>query len=280
MGFPVPVRRHYYTESVFYFWYKHQACNWFHDSGLIHTWCYTQNISMGYCKKDVTPSLTHWIYVFLALPHRYRAAYYWYATYSQAAKSNNPQETFPNSTDTLTILYDWKSQYTFSWLLPHLVLNAEYSVTTQSIPWLFMMTSSNGNIFRVTGPLWGESTGHRWIPLTKASDAEMISCISPEQTVMQTIETPVIWNAIALIITSLQCDAQAPVVASSSATGDLPINVAFKFYMLQISVRRNSLAPGRWIVFKGFNLRCFHIIAPHYWPFARGIHPRAVGIFW
>ena len=23
------------------------------------------------------------------------------------------------------------------------------------------------NIFRVTGPLWGESTGHRWIPLTK-----------------------------------------------------------------------------------------------------------------
>ena len=26
-----------------------------------------------------------------------------------------------------------------------------------------MMTSSNGNIFRVTGPLWGESTGPRWI---------------------------------------------------------------------------------------------------------------------
>ena len=34
-----------------------------------------------------------------------------------------------------------------------------------------MMTSSNGNIFRVTGPLCGEFTGHRWIPLTKASDA-------------------------------------------------------------------------------------------------------------
>ena len=27
--------------------------------------------------------------------------------------------------------------------------------------------------FRVTGPLWGESTGHRWIPLTKTSDAEL-----------------------------------------------------------------------------------------------------------
>ena len=32
------------------------------------------------------------------------------------------------------------------------------------------MTSLSGNIFRVTGPLCGEFTGHRWIPLTKASD--------------------------------------------------------------------------------------------------------------
>ena len=30
----------------------------------------------------------------------------------------------------------------------------------------YIVTSSNGNGFRVTGPLWGESTGHRWIPLT------------------------------------------------------------------------------------------------------------------
>ena len=35
------------------------------------------------------------------------------------------------------------------------------------------MTSSNENIFRVTGPLCGEFTSHRWIPLTKASDAEL-----------------------------------------------------------------------------------------------------------
>ena len=38
--------------------------------------------------------------------------------------------------------------------------------------WSNMMTSSNGNIFRSTGPLCEEFTGHRWIPLTKASDAE------------------------------------------------------------------------------------------------------------
>ena len=36
-----------------------------------------------------------------------------------------------------------------------------------------MMTSSNGNIFRVTGPLCGEFTGHWWIPRTKASDTEL-----------------------------------------------------------------------------------------------------------
>ena len=62
-----------------------------------------------------------------------------------------------------------------------------------------MMTLSNGNLFRVTGPLWGESTGHRWIPLAKASDAELWCLLwsVPEQTVEQTLETLVIWDAIA-----------------------------------------------------------------------------------
>ena len=33
--------------------------------------------------------------------------------------------------------------------------------------WVFIMTSSNGNIFCVTSLLCGEFTGHRWTPLTK-----------------------------------------------------------------------------------------------------------------
>ena len=60
------------------------------------------------------------------------------------------------------------------------------------ILWLFnvththmrlMMTSSKGNIFRVAGPLCvcvaggGGFTGHRWISLTKASDAELWCCL-------------------------------------------------------------------------------------------------------
>ena len=46
-----------------------------------------------------------------------------------------------------------------------------YTVTVSAT--MYMMTSSNGNIFRVTGPLRGEFTGRRWIPRTKASNAEL-----------------------------------------------------------------------------------------------------------
>ena len=37
----------------------------------------------------------------------------------------------------------------------------------------YMMTSSIGYIFRVTGHLCGDFTGPRWIPRTKGSDAEL-----------------------------------------------------------------------------------------------------------
>ena len=48
---------------------------------------------------------------------------------------------------------------------------------------------------------------HRWIPRTKASDVELWCFLwhASEQTVDQTIETPVIWDAIAPIMTSLWC---------------------------------------------------------------------------
>ena len=37
----------------------------------------------------------------------------------------------------------------------------------------YMMTSTNGNIFRITGPSYGEFTGDWWIPPTKPSDADL-----------------------------------------------------------------------------------------------------------
>ena len=67
------------------------------------------------------------------------------------------------------------------------------------------MTSSNKNTSTLLALHEGNSPGNRWIPLTKASDAKFWGFLSSEskQTVEQTIETPVIWDAIALIMTSL-----------------------------------------------------------------------------
>ena len=70
---------------------------------------------------------------------------------------------------------------------------------------LSLMTSSNWNIIYLTEPLWKESTCHRWIRLTKANDAELWSFLwsASERMVEQTVETPVIWDAIVLIMASL-----------------------------------------------------------------------------
>ena len=70
---------------------------------------------------------------------------------------------------------------------------------------IFMMTSSNENIFRVTGPLCGEFTGHRWIPLTKASDVELWFVLRSAPWINGRVNNVrlVIWDAIALIMTSL-----------------------------------------------------------------------------
>ena len=47
-----------------------------------------------------------------------------------------------------------------------------------------MLTSSNGNIFRVTGSSWGESTGHRWIPhkrpVTQSFDVRLNTQLSKQ----------------------------------------------------------------------------------------------------
>ena len=87
-----------------------------------------------------------------------------------------------------------------SWL----VYDIDWHVVIIFCLW-YMMTSSNGKIFRVTGLLCGEFTGLRWIPRTKASDAELwcFHWSAPEPTVEQTMETLVIWDANTRIVTSL-----------------------------------------------------------------------------
>ena len=45
--------------------------------------------------------------------------------------------------------------------------NFESAIFRRMLRIKMIMTSSNGDIFRVTGPLCGEFTDHRWIPLTR-----------------------------------------------------------------------------------------------------------------
>ena len=71
-----------------------------------------------------------------------------------------------------------------------------------------MMTSSHGNIFRVTDPFWGSlqrPVARSFdilfdLPLDKQANYKRIVLGFKVQ---RTIETPVIWDAIALIMTSL-----------------------------------------------------------------------------
>ena len=67
-----------------------------------------------------------------------------------------------------------------------------------------MMTSSNGNIFRVTGHLCGEFTGHRWIPRTNGQwrGALMFSLICAW--INCWVNNRNIWDVIAPIMTSQQ----------------------------------------------------------------------------
>ena len=53
------------------------------------------------------------------------------------------------------------------------ISNHNYTKVIWKMLLFYMMTSTNGNVFRVTGPLCGGFTGHRWIPLTKCSNTEL-----------------------------------------------------------------------------------------------------------
>ena len=69
-----------------------------------------------------------------------------------------------------------------------------------------MMKSSNGNIFRVTGPLWGNPPVTGGFPsqrlVTRNSDI-FFDLHQNRQTTEHTIEGPAIWDAIVLTITSI-----------------------------------------------------------------------------
>ena len=95
---------------------------------------------------------------------------------------------------------------------PHNPVNPDHSLHFPDFVWrVHSLLTNSGEMhndviklkhFRVTGPLWRESTGQWWIPLSKASDVELCSFLwsAPEQTGEQTLEMLVIWGAIGNIM--------------------------------------------------------------------------------
>ena len=73
------------------------------------------------------------------------------------------------------------------------------SVFSLSATWKqYMMISWHGNAFRITGPLWGVSTGHKRIPLTKGQwcGALIFLWCQPELTAEKTVERRVNRNVL------------------------------------------------------------------------------------
>ena len=56
--------------------------------------------------------------------------------------------------------------------IPHHALWTHKPVKINPLSCTHMMMSWHGNIFCVTCPLWGESTGHLWIPSQRASNTD------------------------------------------------------------------------------------------------------------
>ena len=85
------------------------------------------------------------------------------------------------------VLADIKYGIIFTWTISKLIFviktiwcHISGLTPTQVMVWCLtplisylMMTSSNGTIFRATGHLCGEFTSPRWVPRTKASDADL-----------------------------------------------------------------------------------------------------------
>ena len=99
----------------------------------------------------------------------------------------------------------------------------------------FMMISSDGSFFRITGPFCGEFTSHRWIPLTRASNADFdvslmwvcISCWTNGQMtcdlrlhdvhvtsscITEPTNSPVLWDIVIYSFISLNMYRQAGII--------------------------------------------------------------------
>ena len=108
--------------------------------------------------------------------------------------------------------------------------------------------------------LWGESTCHRWIPITKARDAELWCFLwsAPEQTVDHTIESPVRWFEMPLCPLWRKCNVGIRWTFQSNSLDHLIIHGLIIDYMVVRFTHHDDVIKWKQ--------------SPRYWPFVRGIH--------
>ena len=108
-----------------------------------------------------------------------------------------------------------------------------------------MMTSSNGNIFSATGPLWGEFTGHRWTLQGRRSGHKTRCTLWRHQ--MKTFSASMTFCAGNSLVTS-EFPSQRPVTLSFDI-----------FFDLRLNKRLNERTWGWWFETPSCSL-CRHCI--------------------
>ena len=91
----------------------------------------------------------------VGVPSTYVVWYCWWSPLVNRAQSRFPHEEADGGP-----IFRGSVPY----LIKHLIRNSRNR---------YMVTSSNGKVFRVTGLSGGEFACHRWIPIAKASDTEL-----------------------------------------------------------------------------------------------------------
>ena len=136
------------------------------------------------------------------------------ATFAKFRLQNTPKQPLINGKKFRVNNYGSSNAFFFANFCLSLLKSPKWAVWLMQYIVLFchwindehMMTSSNGNIFRVTGPLCGEFTGPGEFPeqrpVTRSFDVFFDLCLNKRLS-KQTIVRLVIWDAIVVIMTSM-----------------------------------------------------------------------------
>ena len=151
--------------------YVHCVLSWFATSRIHHIiQGYFNDTLAIFCRLPLKPmkSQSNWIRI------KELKKFHWSFKIALVNPQSAPvgKRLLIESIDSILIVCHTSSKTKENWL----IILRKMALAYDWYDMVFMhitMTSSNGNIFRVTGLLCGEFTGHRWIFLTRDSDVDL-----------------------------------------------------------------------------------------------------------